>query len=134
MSRAQSFFLGAFLVLITGCTGIVDRMTEVSETKALQQTGVAGKARIVAAWDTGIWVDNNPVIGMQVEVHPKQGEPWRAVIRKTLISKQDVLFFQPGQIVRVRFDPKDHSRVGLDEYRYRKGAHPLEPSSDDEGY
>jgi hypothetical protein len=127
MSRAKRLFLAAVLALTTGCA-LIDHLTEVSETRALQQSGVAAEARIVAIWDTGISVDYNPVIGMQVEVRPKKGEPWRAIIRKSLISRLDVPYFQPGQIVRVRFDPHDHSRVGLDEYRYRKGTHPLEPS------
>lgn len=124
--------LGIFLVLATGCA-LIDRMSGVTDSRELQKTGIAAEARIVAIWDTGITVNNDPVIGMQVEVRPAEGEPWRATIRKSLISRLDVPYFQPGQIVKVRFDPHDRSRVGLDEYRYRKGTYPLEPSPDDEG-
>ena len=111
-------WLAAFLFLTTGCA-LIDRMSGVAETKALQQTGVAAEATIVQIWDTGITVNDGPVIGMEVEVYPAEGEPWRATIPKSLISRLDVPRFQPGQIVKVRFDPMDRSRVALDEYRYR---------------
>ncbi|HYU31438.1 MAG TPA: hypothetical protein VEW48_04695 [Thermoanaerobaculia bacterium] len=110
--------LSAFLVLTAGCA-LIDRMSGVADSKALQESGVAAEALIVAIWDTGITVNNDPVIGMQVEVRPAEGEPWRATIRKSLISRLDIPRFQPGQVVNVRFDPHNRSRVGLDEYRYR---------------
>jgi hypothetical protein len=107
-----------FLLLATGCA-MIDRMSGVADTKALQETGVAAEAAIVRIWDTGITVNDDPVIGMEVEVYPAEGDPWRATIPKSLISRLDIPQFQPGQIVHVRFDPQDRSRVGLDEYGYR---------------
>lgn len=110
--------LMAFLLLTMGCA-MIDRMSGVADTKALQETGVAAEAVIVRIWDTGITVNDDPVIGMEVEVRPVEGEPWNATIPKSLISRLDIPRFQPGQHVHVRFDPQDRSRVGLDEYRYR---------------
>ena len=108
----------AFLFLATGCA-MIDRMSGVADTKTLQETGVAAEAAIVRIWDTGITVNDDPVIGMEVEVYPAEGEPWRATIPKSLISRLDIPQFQPGQTVKVRYDPQDRSRVGLDEYKYR---------------
>lgn len=112
--------LAAILVLLlaTGCA-MIDRMSGVADSKELQQSGIAAEAAIVRIWDTGITVNDDPVIGMEVEVYPAEGEPWRATIPKSLISRLDIPQFQPGQTVHVRFDPQDRSRVGLDEYRYR---------------
>ncbi len=110
--------LALVLFLTTGCA-LIDRMSGVADTKALQQTGVAAEATIVQIWDTGITVNEEPVIGMEVEVYPTEGKPWRAIIPKSLISRLDIPRFQPGQIVHVRFDPQDRGRVGLDEYKYR---------------
>lgn len=110
--------LAAILLLTAGCAAI-DRMSGVSDTRTLQETGLAAEALILRIWDTGITVNEDPVIGMDVEVHPAEGEPWSATIPKSLISRLDIPRFQPGQTVQVRFDPQDRTRVGLDEYRYR---------------
>ena len=67
----------------------------------------------------GALMYDDPVIGMDVEVRPAEGEPWRATIPKSLISRLDIPQFQPGQIVHVRYDAQERSRVGLDEYKYR---------------
>lgn len=117
MSHAKHW-LAAFLIMATGCA-MIDRMSGVADTKALQETGVAAEAVIVKIWDTGITVNDDPVIGMEVEVRPAEGEPWSATIPKSLISRLDIPQFQPGQSVQVRYDPQDRSRVGLDVYKYR---------------
>ena len=114
----SKWVLPIFLLLTTGCA-LIDRMSGVAGTKALQETGVAAEAVIVRIWDTGITVNEDPVIGMEVEVYPAEGEPWRATIPKSLISRLDIPRFQPTQTVKVRFDPQDPSLVALDEYKYR---------------
>ncbi len=118
MIRAKHCAALLVLLLATGCA-MIDRMSGVADTKALQETGIAAEATIVRIWDTGITVNEDPVIGMEVEVYPAEGEPWRATIPKSLISRLDIPQFQPGKIVKVRYDPQDPSRVGLDEYGYR---------------
>jgi hypothetical protein len=37
---------------------------------------------------------------------------------KCLISRLDVPQFQPGRTIPVRYDPADHTRVGIDVYKY----------------
>jgi hypothetical protein len=113
----RPFLLLAILGL-TGCA-MIDRMSGVSETKALQSAGVAAKAAVLRIWDTGITVNQDPVIGMEVEVRPADGPSWKATIPKSLISRLDVPRFQPGSVVDVRYDPHDTSRVALDMYHYR---------------
>jgi hypothetical protein len=111
-------FLAAFLLLTTGCA-MIDRMSGVADTKTLQESGVSAQGVIVRIWDTGITVNDDPVIGMEVEVYAAEGKPWLATIPKSLISRLDIPRFQPGEIVHIRFDPQDPSRAGLDEYKYR---------------
>jgi hypothetical protein len=103
---------------LAGCA-MIDRMSGVSEVKALQTYGLPAKATILQIWDTGITVNDDPVIGMDVQVYPQEGESWRATIPKSLISRLDIPQIQPGQIVPVRYDPKDPGLVALDIYRYR---------------
>lgn len=106
------------LALLAGC-GMIDRMSGVSNAKDLQATGVAAPAEILRIWDTGITVNKDPVIGMDVLVRPADRPPYEAKIEKSLISRLDVPQFQPGQVIQVRFDPKEPGRVAIDVYRYK---------------
>lgn len=108
----------AALLGLAGCA-MIDRMSGVSDAKALQSMGTAAQATIVEIWDTGITVNDDPVIGMEVQVYPAEGKPWRAKIDKSLISRLDIPRFQPGQTIPVRYDPQNPSRVALDFYHYK---------------
>ena len=103
--------------LLAGCA-MIDRMSGVAEAKRLQTSGVAASARIVEIWDTGITVNQDPVIGMKVEVTRADGSTYSATIPKSLISRLDVPRFQPGSVVDVRIDPQDPAKVALDAYKY----------------
>src|SRR5580704_15862128 len=109
----------ALLLLFTlslqplGC-GMVDHMTGVSDVKELQASGIPAEAAILQIWDTGITVNEDPVIGMRVEVRPKDGAPYEATIKKSEISRLDLPQFQPGNVIPVRIDPKDPQHVAID--------------------
>jgi hypothetical protein len=104
--------------LLSGCA-LVDRMSGVAETRRLQESGVPANARILEIWDTGITVNDDPVIGMRVEIDRPDGTAYPATIPKSLISRLDVPRFQPGASVSVRIDPQDPAIVALDAYKYR---------------
>ena len=106
------------LLALAGCA-MIDRMSGVSEVKALQSTGTAAQAAILNVWDTRMTVNDDPVIGLEVLVYPADGQPWRATIEKSLISRLDVPRFQPGQTIPVRYDPQNPSRVAVDVYHYK---------------
>lgn len=108
----------ALAMLLAGCA-VADRMSGVSEAKRLQGTGTPANARILEIWDTGITVNDDPVIGMRVEISRPDGTVYTAAIPKSLISRLDVPRFQPGAAVPVRIDPGDPSLVALDAYSYR---------------
>ena len=103
---------------LAGC-GAIDRITGVSTAKELQATGIAAPAEILRIWDTGITVNKDPVIGMEVEVRPTDRPPYKAKIEKSLISRLDVPQFQPGKVIQVRFDAKEPGRVAIDVYGYK---------------
>jgi hypothetical protein len=110
--------LAVLLFLLPGC-GAIDRVSGVAEAKRLQAGGLPGTARILALWDTGITVNEDPVIGMRVAVQRPDGTSYQAAIAKSLISRLDVPRFQPGATVQVRIDPADPAKVALDAYAYR---------------
>ena len=116
MIRPRILLLLATLALTAGCvTGAIDRATGESQARALQQTGLPAPATILRIWDTGITLNNDPVIGMEVEVRPKEGDPFRATIPKSVISRIAIPQFQPGKEIAVRYDPQDRSLVALDD-------------------
>ncbi len=108
----------AILALLAGCA-LVDRVSGVSEARRIQQSGVPASARIVEIWDTGMTVNDGPVIGMRVEISRPDGSVYSATIPKSLISRLDIPRFQPGATVPVRIDPQNPDRVALDAYSYR---------------
>jgi hypothetical protein len=113
--RDALVFLAAVLA---GCA-IADRMSGVSDAKRLQEAGTPATGRILRIWDTGITVNDDPVIGLEVEVARGDGSVYNATIPKSLVSRVDIPQFQPGQTVDVRIDPQDPALVALDVYRYR---------------
>jgi hypothetical protein len=80
----------------------------------LQTTGVSTRAEILETWETGIKVNDEPVIGLKVRVKPADGAPYEATIKRVLISQLQIPQFQPGAVIPVRYDPKDPSRVSID--------------------
>ena len=107
------------LLILSAACGLVDQMSGVSLAKELETRGIAAPAEILRLWDTGITVNKDPVIGLEVEVRPPDRPPYKATIEKSLISRLDIPQFQPGKVIQVRFDPQAPERVAIDVYKYR---------------
>jgi hypothetical protein len=101
-----------------GCT-VIDRMAGVHEARTLQRTGYPAEAVVIDIWDTGITVNQDPVVGLLVEVQSPNRPAYRTTIPKSLVSRIDVPRFQPGNRVAVRVDRRDPNRVALAVYTYR---------------
>jgi hypothetical protein len=105
--------LVALAGLAAGCS-LIDAMDGYGEAKELQSVGVAAQAKILSIADTGITVNEDPVIRLAVEVRPADGPPYQATIKRLLVSRLEVAQYQPGTVIGVRYDPKDPSRVSID--------------------
>ena len=103
------------LFLNSGCM-IADSLSGMSQVRELRKTGQPAKATVLRIWDSGITVNDDPVAWLEVDVHPTKGAAFRAKT-KCLISRLDVPQFQPGSSIPVRYDPADHTRVGVDVYQ-----------------
>ncbi len=103
-------------LVLAGCvTRMIDRMTGEDEANAIRQTGTPAFARVLSISDTGMTLNNDPVVHFRLRVYPEGGEPFEAET-KAVIGRLDVPRIQPGAQVRVKFDPQDHTRVALDLY------------------
>jgi hypothetical protein len=105
----------AVLVAVSGC-GMIDQWTGIKTACDLRADGVPARAEILSIWDTGITVNDEPVIGLRVRVMPLEGADFEAQIPKALIGRLQVPQYQPGKIVPVIFSRADQTLVGLDVY------------------
>lgn len=105
----------ALLLAIAGSAlGCAMFDTGMSEAKDLQRIGTPAQAEILSIGESGLTVNDDPVITLDVEVRPTDRPPYRATIKRLLVSRLEVPQFQPGRIIPVRFDPNDPTRVSFD--------------------
>jgi hypothetical protein len=104
--------------VVSGGCAITNKMSGVSEARAIQSIGEPAKATVLQVWDTGITVGNDPVVGLRLTVDRPGQAPYDAVIAKSLVSRVHVPQVQPGSHVPVKVDPRDPARVALDLYKY----------------
>jgi hypothetical protein len=73
---------------------------------------VLAQATILNVWDTGTTLNDNPQVGLLLEVHPMGGQPYQ-VQTKSLVSRLKIPMIQVGNVVPVKYDPRDPSKVVL---------------------
>jgi len=98
---------------------LIDRMTGEDQAALIREHGTAATARVLELRDTGMTLNENPVVSMRVEVHADGVEPFEATV-KALVGRLDVPLVQPGALLPVKYDPSDHTRVALDMYERRR--------------
>jgi hypothetical protein len=120
MRHARSVFrilnLGAGLAVLVGtlgCMSIVDSFSGGRESCEILATGKSATGKIVRLIDTGITINNDPVVEFVLRVSAPGVEPYEAHT-KHLVSRLDVPSVQPGRIVPVKYDPQAPLRVAVD--------------------
>lgn len=111
-------FGSALLICATLClglTGCIGSYFGTTMPDSLRQHGITASARILDIWDTGWTVNDDPAIGMHVEVHPTDRPAFRATIERYLVSRIALAQVQPGNTIQVRFDPSNPSVVAVDD-------------------
>ncbi|WP_188192324.1 hypothetical protein [Nonomuraea sp. SYSU D8015] len=82
-------------------------------------SGVPASAVILSMRDTGVTVNDLPVVGFELEVRREDGEVYRVAHRETM-PRLLVGAILPGAHVPVRLDPANPSRLAVD-WRYAAG-------------
>jgi hypothetical protein len=100
------------IVGLAGC-GIKDRFTGEAEAKKIRAVGMPAEATVVRIWDTGVTVNNDPVVGFLLDVTP-EGRPSFQAESKALVSRLAVPRVQPGARLKVTYDPNNTTRVAVD--------------------
>jgi hypothetical protein len=130
MDPFQSIFAGSMLftiiiiaasclftvVMIAG-TGflIYYIMKRMGPNQSILQNGIPAQATIRQVWQTGTFINENPQVGMQLEVRPPGGAPYVTQLN-AVVPLINIPQFQPGTVVPVKISPTDASKVELDVY------------------
>ncbi|MBW3571285.1 MAG: DUF3592 domain-containing protein [Gemmatimonadetes bacterium] len=78
----------------------------------LLRTGHDAMGTLIRTWGTGVTINDDPQVGMLVEVHPPGGEPFRAEAT-VIIPLVHLPMAQAGARVYVRYDPAAPGRVAV---------------------
>ena len=82
------------------------------QATALLEQGQSAEATILKVWDTGWTVNENPQVGLLLDVRPPGEEPFQAEV-KSVVSRLAVGQLGPGAVVRLRYDLRGRRRVVL---------------------
>lgn len=72
--------------------------------------GVTAPAKVLKVWDTGVSINNNPQVGLLLEITPTDGVSFQAE-SKTVVSRLQAALVQPGATAEVRYDPQKPQRL-----------------------
>jgi hypothetical protein len=82
-------------------------------TKQLLQNGRRASGKIIEMWDTAVTINNQPQIGMVIEVFPDTGSPFKTEV-KQVISRLQTAYYQVGVYCVVRYDPNNKKTVAIE--------------------
>ncbi len=102
----------SFVVAIVIAIVSIKWMRSMGSTEV--KNGVTAPAQILKTWDTGMSVNDNPVVGMLVNVQPAN-EPAFQMEMKQLVSRIQIGMFIPGAQVEVMYDPANHKKIKIHE-------------------
>jgi hypothetical protein len=74
------------------------------------KNGVVAQARVLKVWDTGVSINDNPQVGLLLEVLPEGSASFQAEA-KTIVSRLNVALVQPGTAAEVKYDPQNLKRI-----------------------
>lgn len=101
---------GGFRAMKDGMATMSETMGDMQATAAkaqrLNQVGRIGTATVTALRDTGVTINEDPEVELDLQVTLEGVAPY-AVTHRQVISRLAVAGFQPGATVPVKVDPQD---------------------------
>lgn len=85
----------------------------IKQTNALLASGEPAQATILKMWDTGATLNDNPQVGLLLEVFAVNRLPYQ-IETKCFVSRLKIPQVQPGAVVAVKIDRQDATKVALD--------------------
>jgi hypothetical protein len=75
-------------------------------SREVLKNGQLAEATIVNVRDTGTTINQNPVVHLELEVHPHDLTPNFQAETELMVSRLEIPQIQPGAVVNVRYDPE----------------------------
>ena len=76
------------------------------------KNGITAQARVLKFWDTGVSINDDPQVGLLLEVTPLSGSTFQTEA-KTLVSRLNAALVQPGIAAEVKYDPEKPSHLQI---------------------
>jgi len=115
MNRRNATLVVALIAtsMCFACVSMIDSFTGEDVAREIREKGLPAKGTVLKIWETGVRVNDNPVVGFLLEIHAEEVAPYEAET-KALISILWIPQIQPGAVLPVKYDPEDPSRIALD--------------------
>ncbi len=81
-------------------------------TETVLEHGELAEATVLKVWDTGWTINDDPQVGLQLEVRPAGDMPFQAET-KSVIPRLLVADARPGSVIQVRFDPRNRRNLAV---------------------
>lgn len=119
LQRHSRAVLAALVVLsallpASACS-MIDNYTGEGDNRPVRESGIAASGEVLEIWDTGVRLNDNPVVGFRLRVTLADGTSFEAET-KNVVSVVHIPQVQPGAILPVKVDPEDRTRIALDIY------------------
>ncbi len=79
----------------------------------LLDTGLPRRGLVTRMWETGVTMNNNPVLGFEINVVSERDEPYPATVQQS-IPRMLVGAVLPGTVLGIEVDPEDPQRIAID--------------------
>jgi hypothetical protein len=113
VSPTRTIALLAAGLLLGGCSTLVGRFSGRTEACAIIADGVPASARVQRLVDTGITINDDPVVEFVLAVQPGPG-PGHEARARALVSRLDLPAVQPGRVFAIHYDPQQPERAAID--------------------
>jgi len=85
------------------------------------KNGVTAPAKILKVWDTGTTINDNPQIGMLLDITPSMSPSFQGEA-KTIVSRLNAALVQPGITATVIYDPQKPKSIQIKEVQVKNPA------------
>lgn len=113
MNASRTALLVAASLVLAACSAIVGRYSGRTEACAILADGIPASARVERLVDTGVSINDDPVIEFVLAVDTGEGQVHEARAR-ALVSRLDVPAVQPGRVFAIHYDPQQPGRAAID--------------------
>ena len=76
------------------------------------KVGEPATAVILKMWETGRTIEQNPRIGLKLEVFPPERIPYEVEIKQN-VPKSDLSNFKEGRTLKVKLDPRNPKNIAV---------------------